>query len=507
MKNAKKVFAMLIVLALAISMAIPVSAANCKGKIKIDNAIKNQSYTLYNIADLNYVSNNDGGLWAYTVVDTDSTKDWYDFFSSDAVKNYFTLTASADNANLYVITEKGSVTAKQAEDIAKAAIAWAKDNGISGETKVASSKTVEFTNKDYGYYVVDTTTGTFCTLDSVNGDITIKEKNTEPSVDKIINTVNERAINADAADVKIGDIVTYTITITVRKGAQNYKIVDVLSAGLTFVDSQGKDVANGTLSDSAIAISNNANNSTATFDSATNTITVTINGEEGLTDGSSITLTYKAKVNANAKIDEANDNTVTLSFGDNPNVNKKSDVVNVYPLSFDIQKTDNAGTAISGAEFIIYQLDGNTKKYLTFSGTEKEFLYTGTTVKESEAKVLKANGTDKGLYVIKGLDAGTYFIHEKTVPTGYNALAEDAKITITATVDNNNEDALTIGYLDATNAETIRTISIVNSTGAKLPETGATGTIIFITVGGLMVVAMGVLLVVRKRMSKVVYTR
>ncbi|MBR3917364.1 MAG: LPXTG cell wall anchor domain-containing protein [Clostridia bacterium] len=46
-----------------------------------------------------------------------------------------------------------------------------------------------------------------------------------------------------------------------------------------------------------------------------------------------------------------------------------------------------------------------------------------------------------------------------------------------------------------------------NNTGTELPSTGATGTIIFITVGGLMVVAMGVLLVVRKRMSKVVYTR
>lgn len=505
MKNAKKVFAMLIVLALAISMAIPVSAANGTGKITIDNAIKNQSYTLYNIADLNYVSNDDGGLWAYTVVNNPSSnKDWYDFLSSDAVKNYFTLTASADNANLYVITEKGNISAVQAEDIAKAAIAWAKTNSISGETIVASSTTVEFTNKAYGYYVVDTTTGTFCTLDSVNGDITIKEKNTEPSVDKIIDTVNERAINADAADVKIGDIVTYTITITVRKGAQNYKIVDVLSAGLTFVDSQGKDVANGTLSASAITISNNAINSTASFNSTKNEITVTINGEEELTDGSTITLTYKAKVNTKAKIDEANDNTVTLSFGDDATVNTKSDVVNVYPLSFDIQKTDNAGNAISGAEFIIYQLDGNTKKYLTFSGTEKEFLYTSTTEKESEATVVKANTTDKGLYVINGLDAGTYFIHEKTVPTGYNALAEDAKITITATVDVNDEDALTIGYEDGTSTDTI---SIVNSTGTELPETGATGTIIFITVGGLMVVAMGVLLVVRKRMSKVVYTR
>ena len=44
MKNAKKVFAMLIVLALAISMAIPVSAAT--GELVINNAIVGQTYNI-----------------------------------------------------------------------------------------------------------------------------------------------------------------------------------------------------------------------------------------------------------------------------------------------------------------------------------------------------------------------------------------------------------------------------------------------------------------------------
>ena len=40
-----------------------------------------------------------------------------------------------------------------------------------------------------------------------------------------------------------------------------------------------------------------------------------------------------------------------------------------------------------------------------------------------------------------------------------------------------------------------------------LSNTGGTGTVIFIAVGMTLVVAMGVLLVVKKRMTKVVYTR
>ena len=50
-------------------------------------------------------------------------------------------------------------------------------------------------------------------------------------------------------------------------------------------------------------------------------------------------------------------------------------------------------------------------------------------------------------------------------------------------------------------------IEVQNSTGVVLPSTGGEGTIIFVAIGATLVVAMGVLLVVRKRMSKVVYTR
>ena len=44
--------------------------------------------------------------------------------------------------------------------------------------------------------------------------------------------------------------------------------------------------------------------------------------------------------------------------------------------------------------------------------------------------------------------------------------------------------------------------NIENQSGAQLPSTGGIGTTIFYVVGGLLVVAAGVLLVTRKRMSK-----
>ena len=52
MKNAKKIFAVLVVLALALSMVVPAAAAEKTAKINISNATAGQTYTIYKMADL-----------------------------------------------------------------------------------------------------------------------------------------------------------------------------------------------------------------------------------------------------------------------------------------------------------------------------------------------------------------------------------------------------------------------------------------------------------------------
>lgn len=46
------------------------------------------------------------------------------------------------------------------------------------------------------------------------------------------------------------------------------------------------------------------------------------------------------------------------------------------------------------------------------------------------------------------------------------------------------------------------TTGVANSTGTVLPETGGTGTVIFVALGALAVICAGVFLVTNKRMSK-----
>ena len=96
---------------------------------------------------------------------------------------------------------------------------------------------------------------------------------------------------------------------------------------------------------------------------------------------------------------------------------------------------------------------------------------------------------------VVGFDNGTYYLEETDAPDGYNKLTARQKFIISD------------GNLDATfNGETYSTgsgVHVVNKTGSMLPETGGIGTVIFTVLGSAVVLVTGVVLVTKKRMSKI----
>jgi len=109
---------------------------------------------------------------------------------------------------------------------------------------------------------------------------------------------------------------------------------------------------------------------------------------------------------------------------------------------------------------------------------------TGTTIIVKDGKVR-----------IVGFDNGTYYLEETKEPQGYNKLTSRQSFTIS----DSNRDAIFNGDIFSTGSG----VHVVNKTGTILPETGGFGTTMFILIGGLAVLAAGVLLFVNKRMSQI----
>jgi len=85
---------------------------------------------------------------------------------------------------------------------------------------------------------------------------------------------------------------------------------------------------------------------------------------------------------------------------------------------------------------------------------------------------------------ISGLEYGTYYIKETKAPAGYNLLGEVKEIVI-------NE----VTHLDE------NTVTVLNKSGAVLPETGGIGTTWFIVTGAVLVLGAAIILITKKRVN------
>ena len=194
-------------------------------------------------------------------------------------------------------------------------------------------------------------------------------------------------------------------------------------------------------------------------------------------------LPISAVLNENAVIaGEGNPNEVYLTYG-NAQETKKDTVV-TYTYQFQLVKTDDKNTLLSGAEFELYDAaeGGNNIPVVK----ESEGVY--RVAKEGETGVV----IEAGYVTIKGLDTGVYYLEETKAPDGYNELSARKTVEITGA---NNDATVTEGIYQSGG------VQVVNKTGALLPETGGIGTTIFYVVGGLMMVAAVVFLVSKKRMA------
>lgn len=167
------------------------------------------------------------------------------------------------------------------------------------------------------------------------------------------------------------------------------------------------------------------------------------------------------------------------------------DKTETFTYQFDLVKTKTDKTVLDGAEFKLYDAKTGGNEIALID--ESNGVYRVATAAEKAAEGFVSATIKAGKVTIKGLDSGTYYLEETKAPAGYNVLAERVEVKI----DHANLTATVEGDTYVSGG-----VQVINQTGAELPSTGGIGTTIFYVVGGLLVVAAGVLLVTRKRMSK-----
>lgn len=268
-----------------------------------------------------------------------------------------------------------------------------------------------------------------------------------------------------------------------------------------------------------------------------------LNTVEGVSAESVIVVEYSAELTADAVTGgSGNVNTVKLEYSNNPNTSgdgkpstgeTPEDKAIVFTYKLDGTKVDGQtpNKTLKDAQFVLFRVKGegkpntdgenNTPTNVEYAEVTDGKLTGWTDNRGTAIGTEDAKGTgivvsdENGLFVISGLDAGIYYLEEVKAPAGYNLLQDPVKLTIDAEISGGDADTNqppTIGKLDLITEGKDGSITtpgdkdngtvslkVQNNMGALLPSTGGMGTTLFYIAGAALVLAAGVLFMMKRR--------
>ena len=519
-KLVSRFMAVLMAMVMILSMSMTAFAADApKGTLTVNNTVEGKTLDLYQI----FTATKSGDNVAYTL-----NSAYEGFFKNNTrISGSESLTGEAlsEAAYNYVkdqVGKDGNNGAAFAKDI----LGWILEN----KTTVNATHTTAHTtagntvinNLDYGYYVVyplgatDTSTAPGNeTVKSVASLVSVTDTTVSINMKSNYPTVVKKVNDKNADDVNIGDEVTYTLTSKVpdMTGYTSYvfNFKDTLSTGLTFKGITSVTVGSG---ENVQNVTAGTGDNTYTLTQDGQKITITMNNflaSNANKAGQEIKVTYTATLNKDAVTGfDPNTNKATVEYSNKPGTDDKGESepskVDVHTFDFTIfkyylknQNNKDDKTGLANAEFELYKANGevagdkvNIKKV-----TEGE--YRVATPEEAAIKGFKSDvivsGTN-GRVLVKGLDAGTYYLRETKAPDGYNKLLSDIKVEIKPVYDNSTGKlkSYTVDYTYngnktqgtvITSQDNSPEVAVENKTGAQLPSTGSKGALM-VTLAGIV---------------------
>ena len=239
------------------------------------------------------------------------------------------------------------------------------------------------------------------------------------------------------------------------------------------------------------------------------------------TNARSVYIYYEATVQPEAVKNKTNEGTnvasLTYANASTSHSTHKTDDVTTKVYTYYLQlnkKKDNSSEPLTGAKFSIYT-EENGKTPLEFVEVTENGTNYYRPAAEGESNTVTEIEAD---FLIRGLDANTYYLQEVKTPHGYCAPAGRFKIILTSKFNNDGTHAGRLEFNDSSmtaindadknlilapsvNSETPYQFSagLKNVSTPNLPTTGGTGTVL-LSIGGVVLMAAGAyLLFFRKK--------
>ncbi len=507
MANMRRLASLLLALMLVMSMAItafadtPAASAaitsgtyqDVKGSITVGKAHTGYDYSIYQLLRLDSFNTEDNA-YIYTV-----KAEWETWIEDSAAGGKY-LIVNADGT----VEWNDSATAATAKAFVAEAIAYAKANDIAplATKEAAEGVAVTFDNLELGYYLVDSTAGAWCSIDTVTPNTVIEEKNLIPQQDK---KVKDHEGNwQESTTARVGRTMDFATKVTVYEGTHNFVYHDKMDATLDYVEG-------------SVVVYYTPMSNKKVVDPANYTVDEDITAEEcdrgcnfhvafkddfmkTITQATDLTICYQAVLTDAAVIaGEGNINYAKITFGDEGE--SEWDPAKVYTYKFGIVKTDISNHILDDAEFdLYYEATGGEKIALVEDKPAEDIVdgvnyYRPATDAEKNAEDFVSAKIIAGKACIWGVRSGvTMYLEETKAPDGYNMLT--ARFKINALTGNN------LPTYDEDGKYISGGVEVENLAGAQLPQTGGIGTTLFYVIGALMATTAGVLLVTKKRMGE-----